>query len=89
MLTFFRVMFTSHGNIRRKQKGLRAPPKPSSDHVVIKRLCDEWIRQAGADERAHHDNNQYPDDNDQQDRENEQDNNFRDDNNNRDDVESQ
>ena len=75
-------MFTSHGNICRKQKGPRAPPKPSSDRVVMKRLCDERIRQAGADERAHHDNNQYPDDNDQQDHENEQDNNFHDNNNN-------
>ena len=69
-------MFTSHGNIRRKQKGPRAPPKPSSDRVVMKRLRDERIRRAGADEQSNHlhnDNNQNPNDNNQQDHENEDD----------------
>ena len=51
-------MFTSHGNIRRKRKGPQAPPKPSSDRITMKKLRDERIRQAAADERnpaqAHH-----------------------------------
>jgi hypothetical protein len=42
-------MFTSRGNIRRERKAPRLPPNSTSDRMVMKRLRDERIRQAGAD----------------------------------------
>jgi hypothetical protein len=59
---FASVMFTSQGNIRRKRKAPRLPPKPTSDRMVMKKLRDERIRQAGADEQNfdnHHHANEY------------------------------
>lgn len=44
-------MFTSQGNIRRKRKTPRLPPNSTSDRMVMKRLRDERIRRADADER--------------------------------------
>ena len=51
-----RVMFTSHGNIRRKRKAPRVPPKPDSDRMVMKKLREERMRRAGADEQNDTDN---------------------------------
>ena len=57
MLTMFsRVMFTSHGNIRRKRKAPRVPPKPDSDRMVMKKLREERMRRAGANEQTDTDN---------------------------------
>ena len=51
LLLFPSVMFTSQGNIRRKRKAPRLPPKSTSDRMVMKRLRDERIRRAGAGEQ--------------------------------------
>ena len=62
MLTFSSVMFTSHGNIRRKRKAPRVPPKATSDRIVMKKLRDKHIRQAG----GHNENNLRVDQEDDQ-----------------------
>lgn len=60
MLTFStRVMFTLHGNICRKQKALCVPPKPNSDRMVMKKLCDEQMIRAVADEQNDTDNQHH------------------------------
>ena len=51
LLLFPSVMFTSQGNIHRKQKAPRLPPKSTSDRMVMKRLRDKQIRRAGAGEQ--------------------------------------
>ena len=59
MLTFYRVMFTSHGNIRRKRKAPRVPPKPNSDRMVMKKLRDERMRQATSGAEEQNDTNNH------------------------------
>ena len=59
-------MFTSNGNIRRKRKAPRVPPKPNSDRMVMKKLREERIRHAGADELGNQVNLRQEDFEDQQ-----------------------